>query len=281
MSNAVLDPPQPLVLIVEDQPSSLRSRLDLFESFGCTALGVSSMNDAIRQLTATPLVDLLVTDIHMSPSDSNDKSGIELAQYVRRSWDGLPIAGYSAHFSERDLSDDELRVFDLAFAKGRLRSKDIEKQVKACVVLALQHRERRAAEYDDTLARLRREQESGLSQSDLLGEFERRGEEKLHPEGVLEKAGYRLRRVAPTLHSPIREPFVVWLLPTRDGWESEVYGYPELYSLGPTEEGAVDLLLDLMVLFRNEFEADVQPSSPQVERLEEFLNRALLPRDGA
>lgn len=276
MSSAVLDSPQPLVLIVEDQPPSLRSRLDLFESFGCTALGVSSMKDAIRQLAANPLVDLLVTDIHMSVSEANDKSGVELAQYVRQSWEGLPIAGYSAHFSEHDLSDEELRVFDLAFAKGRLRSKDIEAQVEACVALATDHRERRAAEYDDTLARLRREQESGLPPPDLLEEFERRGGVGVSPAGALKKAGYRLERVVPESGLPIREPFVVWLLSTRDGWECEVYGYPDLYAVGPTVDKAIGLLAELMVLFRLDLEADAAPSSPQVERLGEFLGRVLL-----
>lgn len=273
MTSAVLERARPLVLIVEDKPRSLKTRLDLFEHFGCTALGAGSMKDAIRELTATPLVDLVVTDIHM-PTESGeetDKSGVEFARYVRRGWDDLPVAGYSAHFTEDQLTEEELGVFDLSFAKGRQRARDIEVQVEACVALALDHRARRAADYDDTMARLRREYEVRAPVTELLRQLQPDATGNAAVEGALQKAGYRLKLISAS--SGRREAIAVWLLRTKEGWEAEVYGYPELYAFGGTEQAVTESLIELMALFHEEFTESNAPSLPRVERLEAYLSR--------
>jgi CheY-like chemotaxis protein len=274
VASAVLNKARPLVLIVEDKAPSLRTRLDLFENFGCTALGATSMKDAIRELTATPMVDLVVTDIHMpdEPGRANDKSGIEFARYVRQTWNDLPIAGYSAHFTEDELTADELQVFDMSFPKGRQRAKDIEKQVEACVSLAQEHRARRAADYDDTLERLRRDYEVRIPVTEILRQLQPDASASANVEGPLQKAGYRLRLISADGASGRREAFAVWLLRTKAGWEAEIYGYPELYSFGATEQTATESLIELMALFHQELASD-EPSLPQVERLALFLNR--------
>src|SRR2546423_1417629 len=93
----------PIVLIVEDQPDNLALRVELFKNAGCTALGVREADDAIRELRASPGIDLVFTDIHLRPSPT-DKSGVALAKLVKRSHSDLPVAGYSAYFDENQLS---------------------------------------------------------------------------------------------------------------------------------------------------------------------------------
>ena len=280
MTAALLERPQPLVFIVEDRPESLRKRVRLFEGSGCAVIGALSRDDAMRELGTTPLVDLLVTDIHMADDDHpDDKSGIDLAREVRLLWGDIPIAGYSAKFAEDELSDDDRRVFDLSFPKGRQSLDDLTAQVEACVRLANQHRLRRTAERERELERLRREFAVTLPDAQVLRSFEPDGTASVTIEEPLRRAGYRLRLVSASREQAVREPFPVWLVASEAGWEAEVYGIPELYGFGSSEVEAIDHLVELMVLSAEEMAS--MPLWPELERVASFLRRTLESGAGA
>jgi CheY-like chemotaxis protein len=275
MSTALLERPQPLVLIVEDRADSLRRRLDLFESFGCAALGASSRDDAIRELQATPLVDLLVTDIHMGDErHPDDKSGIALARAVRQRWSDLPIAGYSAYFAEGDLSADERNAFDVSFPRGSQRGRELRRQVESCVELAQRHRLRRAEQLDGELQRLRAKHAVEVPPSEVVRRFEPAGNASMAIEVPLLRAGYRLEMVSAASERDVREAFAVWLVPNDAGWECEVYGHPEIYAFGPTEGVAVDHLVELMALYWRELTPQTDLAG-SVRRLAGFLERTV------
>jgi CheY-like chemotaxis protein len=275
MSTPLLERPQPLVLIVEDRRESLRRRLDLFESFGCAALGATSHDDALRELQATPLVDLLVTDIHMADErHPDDKSGIALARAVRARWDDLPIAGYSAFFAEGDLSAEERSVFDVSFPRGSQRGRELQRQVVSCVELAQRHRLRRAEQLDDELRRLRESYAVRVPPTEVLRRFEPAGEANVTIEAPLQRAGYRLEMVSASGDRGVHESFAVWLVPTASGWECEVYGHPEIYAFGETEAEAIDNLVELMALYWREL-GGVEGHSGRVARLAQFLERTV------
>ena len=275
MSMDLLERSQPLVFIVEDKPDSLRKRVDFFESFDCVVLGAGSRDEALRELGSTPLIDLLVTDIHMADdSHPNDKSGIELARAVRAMWADIPIAGYSAKFAEDELSHDERGAFDITFAKGRLNVDDLLAQTQACVALAQRHRLQRAADRDEALARLRREFAVTVPSADVLRRFEPDGAANVVIEAQLLRAGYRLQLVSASSQRALRESFPVWLVSGEGGWEVEVYGHPELYAFGTNESDAVDHLVELMALVAAELRA-ARPATRAVEQLADFLARTL------
>jgi CheY-like chemotaxis protein len=263
---------QPVVLIVEDRPASLKIRQELFESFGCTAIGAVSGDDALFELSSAPSVDLIVTDIHMGPLDRADRSGIELARLVRENWEALPIVGYSAYFAEGDLTEAERRLFDLAFAKGSHRATDLLQQVEACVALAQQHRERR--ERDVGTHHLSGGDASYVivaPPTAVLGDMGVSDDPCITLEAQLIQAHYSLQIIPPDSGVPT-EPFSVWLSSRTGGWVSEIYGYPILHAAGLTPGEAIEALVEVLRLFRAHLPSP-EPSSPEIERLYVFLHR--------
>jgi hypothetical protein len=69
-------------------------------------------------------------------------------------------------------------------------------------------------------------------------------------EGILAAAGYRLRLAQVISDQEHPEQLVLWVAPSSEGVEVEVYGYPELYAFGSDEEDAVDHLAELLGLAR-------------------------------
>jgi CheY-like chemotaxis protein len=286
---------RPLVLLAEDQPESRRRRREMFESFGCIAIAVGSAQAAIRELHQTPLVDLVVTDIHMpsTESDVDDESGVRLAQYVRAHFEHVPIAGYSAYFSESELEIKDWKGFDLAFpkdhsdqskwsafdrfySKGRNSAKALEKQIEECVDLAMKRRDYRVAHQEDELGRLRREYESKLTTLEVrrrLSLDEDKSAVTSAVEGPLGEAGYKLRLVSVASSLDSSELFVVWVSHDGQGAHVEVYAYPELYAQGADEVEALSTLGELMGFFRKEMAQDAREASPRVRALDVFLAR--------
>jgi len=269
---------RPLVLLVEDVEESRRIRRELFESFDCTAVAVGSRSEAERELAQTPRVDLVVTDIHMpeTASDSEDRSGIDLARHVKQHFVGVPVAGYSAYFEGSDLGGAVDEVFDVIFRKGHTGGTNLESQIAECVTLAEGARDRRIAKYEDKLDDLRRRYESETPSVNVVRRL------ALDPdpahsgmvEGPLGAAGYRLRLVsAQSINGA--EPFVVWIRPEQDGIQAEVYGRPELYSYGADEQAALGNLGELMHLISQDEGAVGEGPSPGIRSLYDFLARIL------
>jgi len=279
VSSAVLDRRKPLVLLVEDRQESLRRRRDLFESFECTAIAVKSRHDAERELLQVPLVDLVVTDIHMpeDASDEDDKSGIALARHVHENFRDVPVAGYSAYFSDVDLEAEDLGIFDAIFPKGNQSADALAGQVEKCVALAIAARDRRLARLEERLDELRREYEVTIPEVEVVRRL------SLDPdldrnnglvEGPLGEAGYRLRLVtASSINAS--EPFVVWVWTSADdeGVHVEVYAQPDLYAFGDNEADALSQLAELMRLVAEDSRHSRIPISPRLRGLYSFVGR--------
>src|SRR5437016_2643769 len=90
---------RPVIMVVEDQAAARKIRVETLADKNCTVIDVASSDEALRELRAAPAVDLVLTDINLSGDTStDDKSGFGLARYIKRTYEGLPVAGYSAYF---------------------------------------------------------------------------------------------------------------------------------------------------------------------------------------
>src|SRR5882672_10013396 len=93
----------PVVLIVEDGASQRNTKAREMEERGCVPVTVEDSDAAARELTASPGIDLVLTDIRLAPSNGDDRSGVKLAHFVKSAYPEIPIVGYSAFFSAKDL----------------------------------------------------------------------------------------------------------------------------------------------------------------------------------
>ena len=263
----------PIVLIVEDQKDALMLRSELLDSAGCTTIGVRSSDDAIRELRASPGVDLLLTDIRLGRK-KEDKSGVALARYVKETYVDMPVAGYSAWFGDNDLSEADTAPFDVMWPKGFSTGAQIEQIVAACRERALEHRLQRASNAFEAQAVLRRRHESKYPEVALLRELRLGGGEAAPVELTLAEAGYRLKLVEPK--GPVlAQPTIVWLCDVEGGIEAEVYGQPALYARARTDDEAIAEVIELMHLYGEELTADAPEAVGPALSLTEFLHRVL------
>jgi CheY-like chemotaxis protein len=263
----------PIILIVEDQEDALVLRSELLDSAGCTTIGVQSSDDAIRELRASPGVDLLLTDIRLGRK-KEDKSGVALARYVKETYVDMPIAGYSAWFGDSDLSEADTAPFDVMWPKGFSTGEQIEQIVAVCRERALEHRLQRASNAFEAQAVLRRRHESKYSEVALLRELRLGGGEAAPVEIILADAGYRLKLVEPK-GPPLVQPTIVWLCDVEGGIEAEVYGQPALYARAGTDDEAIAEVIELMHLYGEELTADAPEAVGPALSLTEFLRRVL------
>lgn len=268
------------VMIVDNNASSLASRAKIFSTFGCLVIGASSRRDAERELNASPVPDLIVTDIHMPEGDptetqpydaDRDISGIKLQRYVRLHFPTVPIGCYSAYYTDESLPDDALKGFDFKLKRGTRTPTELEADIEEAVKLGTQHMLRRQAQYDDLLADLRNRHAANEPRGDVFRRLALEGEGQALVEGQLGDAGYRLRLVGTGGALSSKEPIIIWTCPAAGGVETEVYGYGALYAYGPTEDAAIGRLLELMYARR-----DLLRAAPEDdEHLLAFLERML------
>lgn len=265
---------RPLVLIVEDRAPSLDLRLRLYRNAGFTAIGVTSPDDAIREIGASPSVDMVVTDVNLLPDRGDDKSGVALAKYIKSVRGKLPIAGYSAYFNTGEMQPDEIELFDLWMPKGSRGTEQIEAEVIGCRELALEHHRARRDDADETLSLLRRRYEVERPEVETLRRLVPGEGDAAEVESALRDAGYRLRLVDAGSHG-LAEPFIVWLMDVGEHVEAEVYGQPILYGFGDSEEDAVSNVVELMRLFRVDLVEGGERAEGPALALREFLLRVL------
>lgn len=132
---------EPIALIVEDNEQSLSIRRSLLETTGFKVVSARSKEEALAQLRHKPVVDLVIIDINLDPLNPDDKSGLELAQQLRDFSIELPIIGYSAMFSDGEVNEDQLLVFQQYLAKGSSQPDDLLAHINAGRQLAIQYRE--------------------------------------------------------------------------------------------------------------------------------------------
>lgn len=144
--SAVAEAELPVILVVEDDPEALDQRTDLLSTLRSAPIGKPSEDEA-REVILELSVDLVLTDIRLgTPQD--DRSGIDLARYVKSIYPDLPVIGYSARVADNELSPAEKEVFDEVWPKN-LDYMQIEELMQRCQSLAAAHQEvRRAATWE-------------------------------------------------------------------------------------------------------------------------------------
>jgi CheY-like chemotaxis protein len=265
---------RPVVLIVEDNEVGLRRRAALLADAGCTPIPVRSRDDALRELRASPGVDMVLTDIHLLDR-VGDRSGVELARSAKRINNELPVAGYSAHFRDADELGPDLDLFDRTWIKGTMTGADILRTIDDCRTLALAYRRARTRTALKLLDVLRRRHEAARPDVELLRRLVPGSAESDVVEQRLREAGYRLRLVEADDISGFKAPIIVWLLNHSDSVEAEVYGQPALYADGDDETEAVANLVELMRLYAAELHGDPEAVAGPALDLQQFLARVM------
>jgi DNA-binding NtrC family response regulator len=256
---------RPVVLIVEDQASQRNTKAAEMAERGCVPVIVEDSDAAARELTASPGIDLVLTDIRLAPSDGDDKSGVKLARFVHSAHPHLPIVGYSAYFSANDLSDDEIDLFDYAYNKGAESIKEIQVNLDKCAELAFHSRRERKRRAEARLADATGQTSERILEivrSATLAEVE-------GVEQVLHEAGFRLKLVRiPSAGNT--EPLIVWIRGESGSVDVEVYGHSTLYATGDSEGDALERLVDLIQVYWEELDSQKELSGP-AHKLHDFL----------
>src|SRR5262249_22669225 len=134
-----------IALLVEDNKSVLAARSNLLENQGFVTVGVTSYHEALKEFRSIPRVDVVLTDINL-PIDTRyaaDTSGATLAQVLRAVSTELPIYGYSAVFSEGDLSPELSDAFTAYYPKGKLSPDQQIQSVQEWKSAAIRYRDAR------------------------------------------------------------------------------------------------------------------------------------------
>jgi hypothetical protein len=151
-------------------------------------------------------------------------------------------------------------------------------QVEACIRLAIDRRDQRAADAEDRLEGLRRAYEASTSLEVVRRLLLDDGVEQSLVDEALREAGYRLRLVtAADSRLAGQEPFVVWVHQDKSGSQVEVYRHSDLYAFGEDEDEALSRLGELMELVLREFQErpSGQAQARALNELEMFLTRVL------
>lgn len=144
---------RPLALLVEDDETLLTAKRELFHAVGLRTFGARSLNDASRELSRRADIDLIIVDINLDAADASDRSGVTFARNVREARPELPVVGYSAYFSEEDLTGEERRLFRNYLPKGRMGPAELLSRFASWATLADRHRQSRLRAADPSRLR--------------------------------------------------------------------------------------------------------------------------------
>jgi hypothetical protein len=237
---------KPFVLLVEDDAKTLDRKRKLLMSFEFDVLGVSTYDDAVGELWATPGIDLVCTDISLSRS-RHDRLGIDFARLVRATFSELPVAGYSGYFEDHQLSDEERALFRISFPKGRLNSEGIESLAESCRVAAIEYRMNKLQR-----ASSRRQSETtpgkgaARKRFQILRRFSVAEAQSRDTEAGVASRGFKLRLIRPTDVEVLTTPIAIWIRGAAGHFEAEVFGFPELFVVDESEERTLDRLASVM-----------------------------------
>ena len=120
----------PLVLVIDDQKDSRDTEVELVRNVGCVAIGVATRDLALLEASQSPYFDAALCDVNLT-NRPHDKSGVKLARELRKRLPNLKIVGYSAYFSEGDLSENDHKAFDRWYRRADDRPIEMAEGVKA------------------------------------------------------------------------------------------------------------------------------------------------------
>lgn len=242
MPEQTLPRPQPLVLVVDDDEQALEIAKEAFSDAYCAVIPVRDPEDAIRQLRASPGVDLVYTDVKLTPKQG-DTSGIFLGDFVKAERPEVPVAIYSIHFREDELNsrlhDVAKSQFDLVLPRGGSPDAEFPEQIAQCVELATSYRD---ARFDASVSQLAEAADASPKFS-VIREFTIGCGAPSRAEVALRESGYSLRILSMDINDDKHRSVVTWLLEFEGRFAAEVYEAPHLHATGDTAEEALSRLV--------------------------------------
>ena len=86
---------RPAVLVVEDEPVTRLSAMDMVEEAGCEAIGASNADEAVAVLEARADIRAVFTDVHMPGS----MDGLALVRLMKKRWPSVVRLATSGQMS--------------------------------------------------------------------------------------------------------------------------------------------------------------------------------------
>ena len=245
----------PLALIVDDDNKTRETRSKILEESNFIAIGASTRNDALREIKASPAIDIIITDISLKPDDYSDNSGYLLAKDISKLRPNLPIIGYSGKVKE--FPNEYNKVFIDSLERGSNNLKQLRQHVQKWRDLALKYRKIRTERATENLGRIKEKYKLSSHDYNILREFvpdaishNKEQNEYISIEDVLRNAGFHLQIIDDYPDLPIKgkiiAPIAIWLQEIAGGAIAQVYGFPDLYSSGVDSDEAIRNLLILI-----------------------------------
>lgn len=271
---------EPLLMIVEDNNEILTRRKKFLEKEGCIVIGFNHSDDAFKYLCTSPNVDLILTDIDLVGNSSKlDKTGVHFAKLVKEFDYDMPLCGYSALFSDDELTSEEKSYFDKWYAKAKYTIPEMKQINLNIKKLALDYKMSRYERNHDLLIRIGKELNISTEKEEyhILRELILKADDENEIEKILNEANFSLKIINPKdVCVKTVSPIIVWIREHNEEsntlFEIEVFGHSTLYSYGEDEEQAINSLIDIMMLYYEDLsESDDKQLSKQVQNLKEYL----------
>lgn len=271
-------------MVVEDDEDTRAVRRKDLEEKGFAVMTAESSDDALLTLADAPAVDLVLTDIHLGGSKKT-KAGVSLARRLRQTYpEELPVVGYSGVFSERQLKEDELSLFNLTSPRNSKNWNQLDLFFGRCRDLAEDyHQWKRVRAAEHGLSRNAGDQGPPKHDPRSRGTFSPADaqDDEVGFEEALRQAGYELRLISCEDFEAVLSAVPVWIRQHDDGeWEAQIYGYPSLQTFGQSDGEVIADLVYLMQAFKSDLDLAVGsgqvPTGP-AHFLHAFLQKVLRP----
>lgn len=240
------------VLLIEDDQNNREAKAGLLKRLagGGPVVAVESSDAAIRALRTLPGFELIVSDISLPVSKETmpeaNRDGIAFARWVADVGYPAAVAGYSAVFSEREISDSDKSLF-FDFLGKTEPAEEIVKRVGNWIAHAEGFRDRSRFGVKDSADERRGSINSRPSFSDGIQSLEVVDLTKQRIIKELMDDGYSVKLAFSDKIADGIRPFFVWTRDTvDDGCFVEVFGCPRLYAAGADIDDAEARLIELM-----------------------------------
>ena len=164
---------RPTVLLVEDNPTILKQREEVFRSFSFDTVVAEDYEGALAKFRATPGISLLATDVNLNPDDENNREGIQLAGEIHAIMPALPLIALSGVVSEHTFRQSKkAAVFKNSLTKGTGDSgRKLRERLPEWRKWAVEYLEKRISAREVELRRLKSKYNISDYDFDLMREF--------------------------------------------------------------------------------------------------------------
>jgi CheY-like chemotaxis protein len=275
---------RPTVLLVEDNPTVLHSREEVFRNNNFDTVIAENYANALAKFRSTPSISILATDINLDPEDAGNRDGLKLAEELHSIMPALPMVALSGVVTEHAFRESKrATLFKDSLVKGADPEK-FEQSVPRWREWAVEYLGTRLTARDQELLRLKTRYQISDYDFDLMREFIPLPlESAADLDTLVSSKGYRLHiiEMASLPAECVREGIKItksiplWIRKDQDSVVAEVYGFPQLYASGSTEEEATQLTMILMHEYYKDFKntgEDDQPESALVRQMRQYLN---------